>query len=155
MYKGLFGQSVEVAKATKQGAPGADVRSTSAPRSLAILVSDAIDWPVRDVEIVQRVGRFVLAAYTPVEFFDPQMIVFEGEDGGAFNRTVGQFQAARQPNVDWREWRSTVRVAMRLVLRRLARLKPSSEEWNFINGWLAHVLATGRTVAAFRYSEVL
>lgn len=142
MLAELFGVAVEVEAPSK----------TQVDLDQLVLLSEALDWPVREAQTIQQVGRFALMQYIPVKSIDPRIILFE--QGGSFNRAMRRFQEAREP-ASMRYWRQQVRQARWAVLAQLERLQPTSAERDFVQRWMASILAQGITAPHLFSTEVL
>lgn len=114
---------------------------------LTILAAQTLQHPLRWVEPLKRVGRFVQIAYEPIGYPDPDMVIFLGPSNPAFQTAMREFQRVRfkQPPTwgGWPKWYQATMEAARTLIAPLQALQPTEQEALFVMRWAALVASTG------------
>lgn len=115
---------------------------------LLVVVSEALYRSLRQVELIEQVGRFVLVNFKTFGFCDPEAIICleASEEGEQFNAAMRRFQAARWRGIIDPSWYKRVEAAVDALRIPLIRLNPAWCEANFVMGWAAEVRAAGKSI---------
>jgi hypothetical protein len=115
---------------------------------VAIITADTLGEPVRDVAVLDGVGRFVRIEYEPLESYDPDIVLALVPGAQPFHRAVLEFQRGRYgyPYSGWDKWYRKMKDLARALVPPLLRLQPHPLEADFVVRWALSVCAHGRTI---------
>ncbi len=119
---------------------------------LYLVCAQAFQTPMTNVHPLAQVGRFVLAAYTPQRYADPDAVLTlaNGRATATFHRAVRAFQQARRTSYHETpsEWYRRVMGAAHGLVSPLWALSPTRSEAAFVLHWAVLTAARGRSIPA-------